>query len=198
LTLVLLDTNAYLRLAKRVKPLLGVPFGQIPYELTVLKDVELEVQRSPRLQQKFPWFNQADLMEERSARQIRLKSQEKLDLENATSLLQGIVAQQASDFIKNGRSAPSPVDCRVLAFAMLRSAIVVTDDLGMHLLAELTGLNIWHGHELLKKMLSAKLITNDLVRELFEALDNNGDLPQTWRRVKHSEFLKVFGKAAAH
>jgi hypothetical protein len=45
-TLVLLDTNAYLRLAKRVRPLLGVPFGQKQYVVTVLEDVENEVHRS--------------------------------------------------------------------------------------------------------------------------------------------------------
>ena len=46
MTLVLLDTNAYLRLAKRIKPLLGVRFGQKDYVLTILKDVEHEVHRS--------------------------------------------------------------------------------------------------------------------------------------------------------
>lgn len=48
MTLVLLDTNAYLRLAKRVRPLLGKKFGQKDYVLTILRDVEDEVQRSPR------------------------------------------------------------------------------------------------------------------------------------------------------
>ena len=38
MTLVLLDTNTYLRLAKRIRPLLGVKFGQKDYVLTVLKD----------------------------------------------------------------------------------------------------------------------------------------------------------------
>lgn len=40
MTLVLLDTNAYLRLAKRVRPLLGKKFGQKDYVLTILRDVE--------------------------------------------------------------------------------------------------------------------------------------------------------------
>ena len=56
-TLVLLDTNAYLRLAKRVRPLLGVPFGQKRYVLTVLEDVEEEVRRNPRLRFHYPWFD---------------------------------------------------------------------------------------------------------------------------------------------
>ena len=57
MTLVLLDTNAYLRLAKRIKPLLGIRFGQKGYVLTILKDVEDEVHRSARLQEYFPWFD---------------------------------------------------------------------------------------------------------------------------------------------
>jgi hypothetical protein len=44
--LVLLDTNAYLRLAKRVRPAVGVVFGHKGYVLTIHKSVEDEVHRS--------------------------------------------------------------------------------------------------------------------------------------------------------
>ena len=56
-TLVLLDTNAYLRLAKRVRPMLGVEFGQKRYVLTILEDVEAEVRHSGRLRFHYPWFD---------------------------------------------------------------------------------------------------------------------------------------------
>ena len=68
MTLVLLDTNAYLRLAKRIRPLLGVRFGQKEYVLTVLKDVEDEVRRSPKLRFHHPWFEESALGAERDAR----------------------------------------------------------------------------------------------------------------------------------
>jgi hypothetical protein len=72
-TLALLDTNAYLRLAKRVRPLLGVPFGQRQYVLTVLQDVEDEVHRSPRLRFHFPWFDgDGAVAAERLAHRMRL------------------------------------------------------------------------------------------------------------------------------
>ncbi len=61
MTLALLDTNTYLRLAKRVRPLLGVEFGQKRYVLTVLRDVEDEVRRSRTLRFKFPWFDKEEL-----------------------------------------------------------------------------------------------------------------------------------------
>lgn len=93
-----------------------------------------------------------------------------------------------------GRSPPSSTDCRVLAFGQIRDAIVVTDDLGMHKLAQDFGIAVWHGHELLKKMLTAKRITNEEVKSIFEALELNGDLTETWRQAKHTSFLKLFGK----
>ncbi len=120
MTLVLLDTNAYLRLAKRIKPLLGVKFGQKDYVLTILKDVENEVHRNSRLQFHYPWFDDAVL---------------------------------AEDF----------------------------------------DISIWHGHELLKKMLTAKIIDNILVREIYESLELNDDLTHTWREAKHISFKKIFG-----
>ncbi len=195
MTLVLLDTNAYLRLAKRVRPLLGKKFGQKDYVLAVLRDVEDEVYQSPRLQHNYPWFDAAELAKERLAHTMRLNAEEKATLAIATSVLQGLVQMDPDRFTIKGRSPPSPIDCRVLAFGQIRPAIVVTDDLGMHELANMVGISIWHGPELLKKMLSAKLMTNDLVREIYEALQANGDLTVTWVEAKHNAFVKIFGKA---
>lgn len=196
MTLVLLDTNAYLRLAKRVRPMLGKKFGQKDYVLTVLPDVEDEVHRSPRLRHAYPWFDAADLATERLAHSPRLSAQDKATLVAATSVLLGLVQMDPARFMTKGRSPPSHTDCRVLAFGQIRPAIVVTDDLGMHELASMVGIDdIWHGPELLKKMLSAKLIDNELVREIYAALEVNNDLTATWTEAKHSTFVKIFGKA---
>jgi hypothetical protein len=77
LTLVLLDTNTYLRLAKRVRPAVGVAFGQKGYVLTILKAVEDEVHRSPRLRHKYPWFDDDEFAAERMAKQVRLSADER-------------------------------------------------------------------------------------------------------------------------
>lgn len=191
--LVLLDTNAYLRLAKRIRPLLGVEFGHKQYVLTVLKQVEDEVFKSPRLQFRYPWFTDEALNDERMARQIRLGKEERTQIEAAASVLRAHVLADPHGYTTQGRSPPSPTDCFILAFGQVRTAIVVTDDLGMHKLAKDFTLDIWHGHDLLKKMLSAKAIDNDLVREIFTALENNDDLPRTWQEVKHTGFKKLFG-----
>ncbi|MEN8179172.1 MAG: hypothetical protein ABFS39_11230 [Pseudomonadota bacterium] len=191
--LALLDTNAYLRLAKRIKPLLGVKFAQKDYVLTVLKDVENEVQRSARLQFLYPWFDNNALEQERLAKQVRLSKDEKAQIQAATSVLRAYVLENADSYTSHGRSPPSQTDCFCLAFGQIRPAIVVTDDLGMHQLANDFDMTVWHGHELLKKMLSAKLINNELVREIYDALELNDDLPRSWREIKHTAFKKIFG-----
>ena len=63
----------------------------------------------------------------------------------------------------------------------------------MHKLANDFEIDIWHGHELLKKMLSAKVVTSQLIREIFTALENNNDMPRTWQEAKHTNFKKLFG-----
>lgn len=193
MTLALLDTNTYLRLAKRIRPLLGVEFGQKPYVLTVLKDVEDEVRRNRTLQFKFPWFDNEDFGAERDAAQIRLKADEKHLWENTQSVLRGHVLGDVDRYTTGGRQPPSDTDCRVLAFGQIREAIVVTDDLGMHLLAEDFEIPVWHGWQLLTKMKTAKVVSNDLVREIYEALEANGDLTLTWTNAKHIEFARIFG-----
>ena len=194
MTLVLLDTNTYLRLAKRIRPLLGVKFGQKDYVLTVLKDVEDEVRRNRTLRFKFPWFDDEAFGKERDAAQVRLKATERLALENAQSILRGHVLVDVDRYTTGGRQPPSDTDCRVLAFGQVRDAIVVTDDLGMHLLADDFELPIWHGWQLLAKMKTAKLVENDLVREIYAALERNGDLTATWVAAKHTEFSRIFGQ----
>ena len=193
MTLVLLDTNAYLRLAKRVKPLLGVPFGQKGYVLTILKDVENEVHTSARLKERFPWFDDPPLKQERLAKRVRLSQIEKAQIKAMTSVLRAHVLENTANYTTLGRSPSSPTDCYCLAFGQVRTAIVATDDLGMHKLAKDFEIRVFHCHDVLKKMLTAKVIDKDLVTEIYHALEVNGDLPRSWVDVKHTAFKKVFG-----
>lgn len=151
-TLVLLDTNIYLRLAKRIKPLLGHEFGQ----------------------------KQKD---------------ERATVDAVTSVLHQHVLEHAVTYTTGMRSPPSQTDCFILAFGQIRQAIVVTDDLGMHKLASEFQIPVWHGHELLKKMLTARIIGGALIREIYLALENNNDLPDEWKKARHTSFIKIFGKA---
>lgn len=83
--LVILDTNTYLRIAKRIRPAIGFTFGQKDYWVSIPKIVEDEVQRSPRLQSVFPWFGQEVFSDERRKHCLKLKPKQKkrLNLEQA-------------------------------------------------------------------------------------------------------------------
>lgn len=193
--LVLLDTNTYLRLAKRVRPFVGRQFGQVPYVLTILKITEDEVQRNPHLQFRNPWFDQAEHAQERITKQVRLSATERAQIDAAQSVFLGWVAMDVDRFTSYGRSPPGAADCWLLAFGQVRPAVVVTDDLGMHeLVKDFPGITVWHGYELLAKMRTAKVVDDSLIREIYEALEANRDLTQTWQKAKHTTFSKIFGK----
>lgn len=191
--LVLLDTNAYLRLAKRVRPAVGIKFGQKDYVLTIHRTTEDEVRSSPRLRSLFPWFEDQEYAGERMAKQIRLSAEENAQIRAAQSVLRAFVLQNPLRFMVGKRAPPSENDCFLLAIGQVKPAIVVTDDLGMHILANDFGLKIWHGWELLHKLISAKIVDRMLVQEIYAALEANRDLPDSWREVKHTRFSKFFG-----
>lgn len=135
MTLVLLDTNAYLRLAKRVRPVIGIKFGQKGYIFTIHKVIEDEVHQSPRLRSLYPWFDGQEFAQERLAKQIRLTTDDRASIDAAQSVFRQWVLADVGRFSTNGRSPPSPADCFLLALGQVKTAIVVTDDLGMHTLA---------------------------------------------------------------
>ena len=65
LSRILVDSNAYFRLAKSIRPLLGAPFGKKQYCLYVLKELQVEYDRSPRLKDVFHWVNEPEYRENR-------------------------------------------------------------------------------------------------------------------------------------
>jgi hypothetical protein len=107
--------------------------------------------------------------------------------------LKAHVLENIDSYTSHYRSPPSDTDCYCLAFGLLRNGIVVTDDLGMHQLANDFEITIWHGHQLMKKMLSAKVIEKDLFKEIYLALETNEDIPKTWTEAKHTIYKKIFG-----
>jgi hypothetical protein len=172
-------------------------FGQVPYVLVILKQVEDEVHRNARLQYLNPWFDEPAFAAERKTKQTRLSDAEKQEIKLVQAVLQGTVAL---DIVKytTGRSPPGATDCWLLAYAQVKGSVVATDDLGMHTLASDFDLKVWHGFELLAKLKSAKVVDNDLVREIFDALERNNDMTDTWRNAKHTEFIRVFGVIPSH
>lgn len=193
-TLVLLDTCAYLRLAKRIRPFVGREFGQKPYVITILKAVEDEVHAGAKLKFQYPWFDNAEFATERLAKRERLSALDRQNMVIAQGVLYGTVQADLTKYTTEGRTPPGMTDCWVLAFGHVKQAIVVTDDLGMHLLAKESGLTVWHGYELLDKLRSAKIVSRELIIEIYEALEVNKDMTDTWFEAKRTVFARVFGK----
>ena len=192
-TEVLLDTNTYLRLAKRIRPVVGRQFGQVPYVVVILKAVEDEVHRSPRLKFHNPWFDEPEFAQERLAKQKRLSADDKSAMTLVQDVLLGMVQMEVDKYTSHRRHPPGATDCWLLAYAQVKNAVVVTDDLGMHTLASEVGLKVWHGFELLAKLKTARVVDNELIREIYDALERNGDMTETWRQAKHREFARIFG-----
>jgi hypothetical protein len=45
----------------------------------------------------------------------------------------------------------------------------------------------------LAKLKTAKVVDNELIPEIYDALERNGDMTETWRQAKHREFGRIFG-----
>ena len=73
---ILLDSNAYLRLANSFHPLLNEPFGKDKYALYLIPEFQKEFDRNPRLSNKFGWVNQPEYVENRKLR-IRVTKTQK-------------------------------------------------------------------------------------------------------------------------
>ncbi len=65
---ILLDSNAYLRLANSFHPLLNEPFGKDRYALYLIPEFQNEFDKNPRLTNKFGWVNQPEYIENRKYR----------------------------------------------------------------------------------------------------------------------------------
>lgn len=197
-TTILLDTNAYLRLAKRIQPLLGKKFNPAKdYVLVVLREVADEVHRQPRLVRQYPWFDGPEYTEERKAHGVRLSKDQKNGATENKKFLLSHVAQNARAYLLHGRDPPGDVDCYVLGVAMACNWCVATDDENMHALGKDFEVKCLYAFDVLHKLLSADMIDKAKVIEIYEALETNGDLPARWIDAKGKLFKKVFGPGRA-
>lgn len=74
---ILLDSNAYLRIADSVHPLLGERFGEQGHVLYLIPEFQKEFNKSQRLKNKFGWVNQPEYIENRKHLLKRTREQAK-------------------------------------------------------------------------------------------------------------------------
>ncbi|CAB1060535.1 hypothetical protein D1BOALGB6SA_5301 [Olavius sp. associated proteobacterium Delta 1] len=165
---ILLDSNAYLRLANSFHPLLHEPFGKDQYALYLIPEFQKEFDRNPRLANKFGWVNQPEYIENRKYRiRVTRPQREQINL---------IYSYLWPHNISEGLGA-SPIDVRALAYSNAFAIPVVTDDFQMRKLGTNFGFEVWSLLDLLKIMYKSKWIDISDIKTLLNYLKYAKDLP---------------------
>ncbi len=181
---ILLDSNAYFRLAQSIRPLLKPRYGPPPsYSLLVLKELDQEYLRSARLRSRFNWFSGREYVSDREKNRYTVSGAGARLVDIAFSYL----ARQAdSEGLNLARE-----DIQALAVGHARGFPVVTDDRGMQRLAGIFGIECWSTLALLKHMVDHGRIDFNIVRQVVEYWHAEQDLPWPLNelRRRYKEFF---------
>ena len=182
-TVILLDSNAYFRLACSVRPLLGDEFGPDKCTLVVIPQLAQEFRRSSRLQTKFEWVLEPEYVENRARHTLTSPKKCREEIELTCSYVAGRAEELGLTV--------SPVDCWALASAHVLRLALATDDTGMQALAGdlQLGAKLLTTLELLKLMLDARRVSLGDVVTIVQYWQYNRDLPRNARE----DYLRLFG-----
>ena len=170
---VLVDSNAYFRLAQGIHPLLKRKFGKPQYYLGVIEELDNEYKKNPRLQSKFYWVSQPKYAENR-ADCFALTRDQKTAIGNTFFFLR--------DFKREKNLGTSTVDLTCLAYGYELKIPVVTDDPDMLVVAKEFEIEIWGALQLLKTMVENEFIAIEKVDELVELWKYMRDCPKNFNR----------------
>lgn len=176
---ILVDSNAYFRLARSLRPLLQVSFGKKNYCLYVIKELQDEYDRNPRLKNAFPWVNDPEYAENRSP-VLEVTKEEKPEIRRAYEFI--------LDYVRNVHPGVSRVDVLCLAHAEQLGIPVVTDDEEMREAARDYGIETYNTLELLKLMLDCNHIDMNKVREVAGYWIYLNDRPKDFK----TDYTKLF------
>jgi len=179
---ILVDSNAYFRLAQSIRPLLNVVFGKKQYCLYVIKELQNEYSRSTRLINAFSWVNDPEYVENRS-HLLKITKEEKPEIGRAYDFI--------LDYVRSVHPGVSKVDVLCLAHAEQLRIPVVTDDEEMRTVAGEYSITTYKTLELLKLMLDCRYIGIDKVREIASYWIYQNDKPKDLI----ADYKKLFGEA---
>lgn len=181
---ILLDSNAYLRLANSFHPLLGEGFGKENYTLRLIPEFQKEFDKNPRLKNKFGWVNQLEYVENRKHRIHVTKSQKEQIRLTYSYLWEYNIGE--------GLGA-SRVDVRALAYGAVLGVSLVTDDSDMVQIAKVFGIEVKGLFDLLQLMYHTKRIDFQEIETLLDYLEYINDLPNPSFRKKLTKAFKQKG-----
>jgi len=180
---LLLDTNAYLRLAEKLHPLLNQPFGPDDARLFVIREFEKEFKNSPRMCSKFTWVNDQGYVLNRK-KHVPIPQVKRQAIKTTKSAIES--------HIRGEGLTVSPVDATALAIGRVLGMQVITDDKDMRVVAETFKIPTMRTLALLKRMLREEHIDIDLVREIAVHWQVTDDCPGGFR----SDYRRYFSEAA--
>lgn len=175
---ILVDTNAYLRLAKTIHPLLFSTFGDNEYCLYVLPELNKELENR-KLQTKFYWVSEDEFAGNR-------KYFPKISKKQKNSIQQTF--EYLWDYVQTELPGPSKVDALYIAYAIELDVPVVTDDQDMTQLANVFDAQVMPTLELLKIMLDCSHINMKTINGLCDYWRYIADLPANFK----SDYLRLF------
>lgn len=178
---ILVDTNAYFRLAQSIHPLLGEEFGTKKYCLYCIKELQDEYNRSPRLKNTFSWVNDPEYVKNR-AHLLKITREEKLEIKRAYDFIY--------DYARNFHPGVSKIDVLCLAHAEQLGIPVITDDEEMRIVAEVYGITTYKTLGLIKLMLDCRHIGIAKVREIAAYLIYLNDKPKDF----NIDYKRLFGE----
>lgn len=192
---ILLDSNAYLRLAYHIHPLLGKSknYGENGFCLYITKKVRKEIDKVSRFKnQKFDWVNEDNWKENRKNIIKTLKKEVKTGISNTINFLNEYISDLENDgFFQDKKGAiPSPIDIECLAYAQELDVFIITDDNNMCCIANEFEIKSMSTLELLKHMLDNNHsdITIKKIREIVCNWVFNKDLLSNCK----SEYYRLF------
>jgi hypothetical protein len=175
---ILVDTNAYLRLAKTIRPLLLVPFGDNEYCLYILPELNKELS-SHKLQSKFNWVIEQEYEDNR-------KHFPNIGRKQKISITQTF--EYLWDHVQTELPGPSRVDALYIAYALELDIPVVTDDQDMAELAQVFDAKVMSTLELLKIMLDSDHTDMKTINGLCSYWRHITDLPANF----HADYKRLF------
>lgn len=182
---VLLDSCAYFRLARSIRPLLAPTFGPPPpYSLFVLAALDDEYLTSSRLRHKFEWVNTEEYKNDRQNKRYACRGKNTKDADNAFSYL--------AAYAKTNCLTVAPEDLKALAVGFARNIPVVSDDRAVWKVAEAHDIKCWLTLDLLKLMVDCRHIDLAKVNEILEYWNHENDLPCGLQELR-DHYRRLFG-----
>lgn len=175
---ILVDTNAYLRLAKTIRPLLFMSFGEQDYCLYILPELNDEL-KNRRLQTKFAWIEESEYQENRR-HTVTISKKQRRSIEQTF--------EYVWDHVQTELPGPSKVDALYIAYALELNIPVVTDDQDMTALAEVFEAKVMPTLALLRIMLDCDHTDMKTIRGMVEYWRYFNDRPANLE----ADFARLF------